>query len=233
MQPTVPRDLLKVDPKSKELYARFSLPHLTAYSVHWLTLWDIPSTYENISVLNARLFPVAFALSGFPEMPDAMRTNRTLLQMRPKYRDFATSDPRKGVYLTEKGRREIKRVIEVLGEPTLEGKPVESPVAELEDRRPGGGRTRNPAHTIKECRSRLLFQLFKEGQLAEADPVHFLGLVGLYDHTPPSEVRKDFRRLRADAADVQDQEFIRFLDAVAERFRDYLNRPDPAKKKGQ
>jgi hypothetical protein len=151
--------------------------------------------------------------------------------MRPKYRDFATSDPRKGVYLTEKGRREIKRVIEALGEPTLEGRPVESLAADLEDRRPGGGRTRNPAQTIKECRGRLLFRLFKEGRLAEADPVHFLGLVGFYDHTPPSEVRKDFRRLRVDAADVRDDEFIRFLDAVAERFRDYLDRPDSARRK--
>src|SRR6266498_1127761 len=101
--PTGPRDLLKVDPmvQSSQRNSQFSLAHLTTYSVHWLTFWEIPTTYENISVLNARFFPSEFALAGFPEFPDTTRTVRTLLQMRPKYRGFATSDPRKGVFLTE------------------------------------------------------------------------------------------------------------------------------------
>src|SRR6266550_1222574 len=104
--PTSERDLLKVDPKVQNVQrnSQYSLAHLTTYSVHWLTFWEIPTTYENISVLNARLFPSEFALAGFPEFPDTTRTLRTLLQMRPKYRGFATSDPRKGVFLTEKGR---------------------------------------------------------------------------------------------------------------------------------
>ena len=230
-----PRDLLKVDPKSSDTYRRFSLPHLTAYSVHWLTAWEIPTTYENISVLSARLFPEAFALQGFPEMPDAMRTNRTLLQMRPKYRDFATSDPRKGVYLTEKGRREVARVLAAVGEPTFKGQAAASPPLEIDQRRPSKDleRTRNPVQEIRDRRSRLLFRRFKEGNLAETDLVQFLGLVGLYDHTPPSEVRREFRRLRKDATEVGDDEFLAFLDVVAVRFRDYLNRKDPARKGGQ
>src|SRR5437660_7065532 len=120
-QPLDPRDLLRVDPKDQNLYEpfQFSLPHLTAYSIGWLATWEIPTTYENISVLNARLFPAQFALTGFPESPDAMRTNRTLLQMRPKYRGFATSDPRKGVFLTEKGRDAAARGMEAVGAPTF------------------------------------------------------------------------------------------------------------------
>src|SRR6266545_7704558 len=125
--PKVPRDLLQVDPKSTGTYRlhAFSLPHLTAYSIHWLTQWEIPTTYENISVLNARLFRAEFALVGFPEFPDAMRTNRTLLQMRPKYRGFATSDPRRGVFLTQKGREAAAKIMEAVGAPTFEGKQVE------------------------------------------------------------------------------------------------------------
>src|SRR5438046_2087385 len=98
-RPSDARDLLRVDPKDKQLYEpfEFSLPHLTSYSISWLASWKLPTTYENISVLNAKLFPTEFALAGFPEFPDAMRTNRTLLQMKPKYRRFAASDPRKGV----------------------------------------------------------------------------------------------------------------------------------------
>lgn len=101
MKPKDHRDLLGVDSKPNASYEHLSLAHLSAYSVHWLTQWEIPTTYENISVLNARLFPVRFSLAGFPEMPDAMATNRTILQMRPKYRGLATSDARKGVFLTE------------------------------------------------------------------------------------------------------------------------------------
>jgi len=99
--PKTPQDLLKADPKPRDRTSAFSLAHLTAYTVYWLNNWDIPTTYENISVLNARLFPNDFGLSGFPDLPDAMRTNRTLLQMRPKYRGFATSDPRKGVIVID------------------------------------------------------------------------------------------------------------------------------------
>src|SRR5207253_3978145 len=124
----------------------FSLPHLTAYSISWLALWEIPTTYENISVLNARLFPAEFALSGFPEFPDAMRTNRTLLQMRPKYRGFATSDPRKGVFLTEKGRDAAGKVLDCVGCPTFQGKPIE--IVAASDIRPttrGKERTRSPS----------------------------------------------------------------------------------------
>ena len=107
LQPTTARDLLKADAKEKENYRGFSLAHLTAYSVYWLTQWGIPTTYENVSVLNGRLFPADFSMQGFPELPDAFRTNRSLLQMRPKYRGFATSDPREGVHLGETaGRRQ-------------------------------------------------------------------------------------------------------------------------------
>lgn len=63
-----------------------------------------------------------------------------------------------------------------------------------------------------------------EGRFEETDIVHFLGLVSLYDHTPPSEVRKAIRQLRADAQSVGDHEFLTFLDRVEERFSPYLNR---------
>lgn len=227
------RDMLKVDPKNREVSRRFSLPHLTAYSVYWLNLWEIPTTYENISVLNARLFPDAFAFKGFPEIPDAMRTNRTLMQMRPKYRNFATSDPRRGVYLTEKGRHEADRVIEVLGQPTFEGKPINVTLVGIDPRRPSKTRerTRNPAQIIEKARSRLLFRRYKEGRFSEMDVVHLLGLVELYDHTPPAEIRKEFKQLRIDAVAANDKEFVEFLDVVAERFSSYLNRPNPIKKK--
>ena len=226
-------DLLKVDPKSKDLYRQFSLAHLTAYSVYWLSCWEMHSTYENISVLNARLFPQDFGLTGFPGMPDAMRTNRCLLQLRPKYRGLATSDPRKGVYLTEKGRSEVTRMIQVLGAPTFEGIPAEMGPMEVDPRRPSKNRerARNPVSEIEKAKAKLLYRLYKDGHLEEADVVHFLGLVELYDHTPPKEIRKQFRQARSDGETTQDAEFLEFLAAVAMRFANYINRPDQSSNK--
>jgi len=229
-QPVDARDLLRVDPKDPKLYEPFgfSLPPLTAYSISWLAAWEIPTTYENISVLNARLFPAQFALTGFPESPDAMRTNRTLLQMRPKYRGLATSDPRRGVFLTEKGREAAAKVMEAVGAPTFEGKEVEqTSVAEARPAARGRERTRNPAQIISDCKGKLLYRRYLEGRFEETDIVHFLGLVSLYDHTPPPEVRKALRQLRTDAQSAADQEFLTFLDRVEERFSTYLNRADP------
>ncbi|MBE3063674.1 MAG: hypothetical protein IMZ69_01490 [Spirochaetes bacterium] len=231
MKPRDHRGLLGIDPKPEEAYQRFSLAHLTAYSVHWLAHWEIPTTYENISVLNARLFPAKFSLAGFPEMPDAMATNRTIMQMRPKYRGLATSDPRRGVFLTEKGRQEAIRLQESLGAPTLEGAAVEGGTVEETQLKARGrtekrGNTRYPEQIIAVCRSKLLYQRYREGRFEDADVVHLLGLVSLYDHTPPSEVRKAFRQLRADALAISDDEFLKFLDDVEERFSTYLSRAD-------
>lgn len=227
-KPKDANDLLKIDPKPRDIYRKFSLAHLTAYSVYWLSCWEMNSTYENISVLNARLFPQDFSLAGFPGMPDAMRTNRCLLQLRPKYRGFATSDPRKGVFLTEKGRKEVEKVIRVLEMPTFEGKSVEVDSLEIDPRRPSKSRehTRNPASEIEKAKSKLLYRFYKEGHIEDADVVHFLGLVELYDHTPPSEIRKQFRQLKLDAETTKNHEFLEFLDAVSTYFHSYINRSD-------
>lgn len=225
MQPRDHKDLLRVDPKPRDSYERFSLAHLTAYSVDWLTRWEIPTTYENISVLNARLFPSKLSLAGFPDMPDAMATNRAILQMRPKYRGFATSDPRKGVYLTEKGYQEAARVREALGPPTLDGTAVEGTTDELQlSRKAKDRRTRNPERTITECKDKLLYRRYKEGRFDDAEIVHLLGLVSLHDHTPPSELRKALRQLKADANAISDRDFLQFLRDVEDRFFAYLNR---------
>ena len=237
MQPRGPRDLLRVDAKDRDLYGRFSLAHLTAYSVHWLNVWDIPTTYENVSVLNARLFPedLSMATAGFPEFPDALRTNRSLLQMRPKYRGFATSDPRKGVHLTKKGCNEVARVIEAIGTPTFEGKSIEVDPAAIDPRRPSKDRARTstPAQLIEERRLRLLFRRFKADRLDDTEVVHFLGFLGLYDHTPPREVKREFKRIRAAASEIGDDEFLAFMDIIADKFQAYLNRPDPSRQKEQ
>src|ERR1035437_8562351 len=228
-QPVDARDLLRVDPKDRNLYEpfEFSLPHLTAYSISWLAACEIPTTYENISVLNARLFPAQFALAGFPEFPNLQRTNNTLLQMRPKYRGLATSDPRKGVFLTEKGRETAAKVLKAIGVPTFEGTPIDATIiSDTRGMSKEKQHTRNPAQIVADGKAKLLYRRYAEQRFEETDVVHFLGLISLYDHTPPSEIRKAFRQLRGDAQAVADQEFLTFLARVEERFSAYLSRAD-------
>jgi hypothetical protein len=150
--------------------------------------------------------------------------------MRPKYRDFATSDPRLGVHLTEKGSSEVAKVIEVIGTPTFEGKAIDVDVTAIDPRRPNKDKARasTPAQLVEDKRSRLLFQRFIDGRLQDTEVVHLLGFLGLYDHTPPREVKKEFKRIEEAATQVEDEEFISFLDAVADKFRNYLNRPNPS-----
>jgi hypothetical protein len=232
MQPQNPRDLLRVDSKDPAATRGFSLKHLTAYSVYWLDHWGIPSLYENVTVLNGRLFPDRFTLRGFPEIPDADATNRSILQMRPKYSGFATSDRQKGVFLTDKGRREAEHITGEIGAPTFGGRSTKqaTPKAALNtDQHPK--RTYDPAADIHDRRSRLLFQRFAEGRLDDTDVVHLLGFLGLYDHTPPREVKREFKRIRDAASEIGDDEFLSFMDAVAEKFHAYLKRPDPSHQK--
>jgi hypothetical protein len=40
---------------------------------------------------------------GWPEYPDAFRTNRSLLQGQPKYRNWLTGSASKGFSLNERG----------------------------------------------------------------------------------------------------------------------------------
>jgi hypothetical protein len=234
MQPKTARDLLRVDAKDRAACEHYSLAHLTAYSVYWLDRWGIVPTFENVSVLNARLFPADFAMREWPNFPDAFRTNRTILQMRPKYRGFATSDPRKGVFLTERGRAEAERVARNIGSPTLEGKAAAPVPVGVDPRRPRPGKERatTSAEIIETARSKVLFRRFQEDRLADTDVVHLLGLLGLYDHTPPKEVRREFKQLRDAASDLNDSEFVTFLDAVADQFRQYLDRPDSLHRAG-
>jgi hypothetical protein len=120
-------------------------------------------------------------------------------------------------------------VLAAVGPPSFEGKVAPAKTKEVDPRRPNKDKekSRNPAQIMQEIRSKILFRRFQEGKMAEAETVHLLGLVGLYDHTLPSELRKAFELFRKDAKEVNDAEILSFLESVSERFRSYLDRADP------
>src|SRR3989304_2532199 len=112
-------DLLKLRAFSTSRYERYALTSLTAYCVYWLQKWKITTSLENVAVASHRMFPVKFAMVGWPQPPDITRTNRSVLQMRPKYRNLATSSVGKGVFLNQRGLEEAEALIARIGPPLI------------------------------------------------------------------------------------------------------------------
>ena len=117
------KDLVQIAAKDPALYQNTSLAALTVYSLFWLHQWQLRRTIEAISVLNWRLFPDKFGMVGWAEYPDAFRTNRSLLQGQPKYRNWLTGAASTGFSLNELGLEVARDLTAMLGPPsTTSGK---------------------------------------------------------------------------------------------------------------
>jgi len=218
-------DLLRISPFTSGKYEELSLATLTAYAVYWLSQWGLPTTLENIAVLNFKLFPTKFAMVGWAEFPDVNRTNRSVLQMRPKYRNFATSITNKGVFLNERGIAEAQSLIAKLGTPTFSdgsSPAIEMPIARVR----GSGRptTVHPEDLVAKLRKSRLFQMHKSDQWAEAEPIDLINFLEVYDHTPSDEKRRRLREFQMAANELKDHEVQKFLEALSLRFKTYLHK---------
>lgn len=220
-----PIDLLKVSPFVTDMYENMSLATLTAYSAYWLAQWGVPTTLENLAVVNFKLFPTKFAMVGWPVFPDVNRTNRTVLQMRPKYRNFATSITNRGVFLNERGVAEAQSLIEKLGAPRLEDgstPPVEALIARVR----GSGRptTVHPEDLVGKIRNSRLFKMRKDVGWFDAEPIDLINFLEVYDHTPSEEKRRRLREFQMAANELKDTEVQEFLETLSTRFNSYLHK---------
>ncbi len=225
MQAADSKLLLKLSPFPAETYEELALVTLTSYSAYWLTQWGLRTTLENVAVLNFKLFPTKFAMVGWPEFPDVNRTNRSVLQMRPKYRNFATSITNKGIFLNDRGIAEAQSLASRLGNPRLHDgsvPEVEAPIARVR----GSGRptTVHAEDLVAQVKKSRLFQTYKAGQWADAEPIDLINFLEVYDHTPSEEKRRRLRSFQMAANELKDAEVTRFLEAISGTFRSYLHR---------
>ncbi len=154
-------DILDITPFPGEKYEAIALTSLTAYSVYWLSQWSIPTSLENLAVLNFRLFPTKFAMVGWPQFPDFNRTNRSILQMRPKYRNLATSITKKGVFLNENGVKEAEALTARLGHPSSADRPEDVPEIPIPSTRGAGrARTIHPEDLILKLKNSKLYKIY-------------------------------------------------------------------------
>src|SRR4051812_31232242 len=87
----------------EESYDSIDLNRLTVFTIAFLRKRNFATSIEHIAVADFRMFPKRFAMIGFPEFPDISRVNRALLQLRPKYRNWATGNARLGWTLMRPG----------------------------------------------------------------------------------------------------------------------------------
>src|SRR5205809_3198637 len=101
-------------PFEESCYREADLAGLAAYTLDWLQRQNTPTTFENVVVAAFKMFPAKFSLEGYPSYPDAARVGRTLLQLGPKYRNWARGSVQKGFVLTQTGLSKVKSVQEQL-----------------------------------------------------------------------------------------------------------------------
>ncbi len=218
-------DILALEAFPNESYEPIALTSLTAYSVFWLSEWGIPTSFETLAVLNFKLFPAKFAMVGWPQFPDFNRTNRSVLQMRPKYRNLATSITKKGVFLNENGIREAQALAARIGSPVSRGASVSgAEVAIPSVRGSHRARTIHPEDQIAKLKSSKLYQLYREGRWIEAEAIDLVNFLEVYDHTPSKEKVRRLTDYRQAAEELGDQEVQEFIDKVASTFHGYLHR---------
>jgi hypothetical protein len=218
-------DILKLVPFAVAKYDDLSLATLTAYSAYWLTQWGLPTTLENVAVLNFKLFPTKFAMTGWAQFPDVNRANRSVLQMRPKYRNFATSITNKGIFLNERGIEEAQALMKRLGNPAFgDGSTpnVELPIARVR----GSGRptTVHAEDLVARVKKSRLFQSYREGRWSEVEAIDLINFLEVYDHTPGEEKRRRLKTFQSAAKELKDDEMLQFLENVASKFKTYLQR---------
>jgi len=214
------RDLVKVAAKPAEIYSEMSLTAMTAYSLYWLHQWRLSRTIEAVAILNWRLFPLKFAMVGFQEYPDAFRTNRSLLQMQPKYRNLLTGAAVKGFSLNERGMDTARELIEILGVPTTDAGDNLGSVEKRDapSKRGGLARSIEPEREVERVRASKLYDKWQAGIMTDRDLIHVHTLLGVFDHTPAALRVKAMKELEKNAGDLNDEEVLRFLNEVRKIF---------------
>jgi hypothetical protein len=206
-----------IRPFAESRYEAIDLTGLAAFTLHWLQERHVPTTFENIVVAAFKLFPAKFSLEGFPSFPDAARVGRTLLQLAPKYRNWARGSVQKGFVLTESGLMKVRKVTEELGGGKVGKEPQPVPRA----RSP---RTMDLERELEPIQSSPLFEEWRAGRLDGTMAVELLNMLGAYAYTPPRALRDRVAVLENAAAQVGRDEVVEFLRAVrkafATRFRD-------------
>jgi hypothetical protein len=195
----------------EESYRDIDLTGLAAFTILRLNDLHIPNTFENLVVALFKLFPIKFSLVGFDQYPDAARVNRTLLQLGPKYRNWARGSVQKGFVLTEAGNLKVANVAKIIsGNRTVEPQRA---------RQPALSRTMDLSKDIQAIEQSSLYQNWKtNGEIKNSDSIALYDLLGAYAYTPPRVLLDRMKLLRTIVTQLGRTDILQFLDAVESEF---------------
>jgi hypothetical protein len=220
-------EIVRVASKEQDTYENYALAELTAYSLFWLSKWEFRCSIEAISILNWRLFPTKFGMVGFPQFPDALRTNRSLLQGQPKYRNILSGSAKKGYTLNGRGIQIAQHLTKKFGPPTTsDGSELGELHFEERAKAPEKQeRTIDPSKEIGRIQGSILFEKWKSNLLSERDAIHVYSLLGIFSHTPLQVRRRRMKELKRSAKEVGNKEIVKFLEDITQTFTAILSSP--------
>jgi len=208
--------ILNLQPYPLEKYESIDLNRLTVFVINLLNEMNIPTTIENITVANFRLFPQKFQMVDYSQFPDMVRANRALLQLRPKYRGWATGTVKYGFQLNSKGEEIAQQTKTLLD--NLKSSPLDTP--QQEQQRDVGKATMDRKAHLLQIRESECFKKYLDNH--EIRGLDFLDMLNAYSHTPPDELRRSIRLLETIAKDFSDNEILDFFKWCRNQFDSYL-----------
>lgn len=207
-------ELRKLKPFKPEVYENIDLNRLTVYAIWMLQENKIPVTFENIVVTLYRMFPKKFSLFGFQEYPDAARINRALLQLRPKYRNWAVGDVTRGFILTEIGKGVVKQTEELLKNPQKQRTKIKIPK--------GGKERTKQEKDIKEIETSDIYKKYTSNDLESITNYDFWNLLHAMSYTPPKALRKYMNDLKESAKSLERNELLEFLNWIEKKYNRFF-----------
>jgi hypothetical protein len=205
MQGNVPD---RARPLPSAVYEALDLNRLVVFTLGWLREASQPPTFENVSVTAFRLFPAKFSLRGY-EHPDSNRVNRALLQLGPKYRNWAVGSTSTGFALTPLGESilaETRQLLQTGGEQPRPG------------RRSTKGYTWDPSAEIIDLKSKDAFRRFRERGPKALDMDDVWDALGAFRYTSKEAIHERIVALKSIAAEAGDADALGFLEALRKRF---------------
>jgi hypothetical protein len=196
--------ILDLQPVAVSRYEAVDLNRLAVFAVGWLTDEAYPPRFENIVAVLFRLFPGKFSLAGY-DLPDANRVNRALLQLGPKYRNWARGSTKVGYALTPDGEvvlRDVRRRLE------------SGDVSRATHGAPSGRYTWDPSTDLTELRETSAFRRFVADGASTLSLDDVWNALNAFAYTPRDALRSRLVALKRVAGDAQDQEVGQFVDAM-------------------
>lgn len=191
-----------------ESYGAIDLNRLAVYAIGLLRDERIPVSFENLAVTLFRLFPERFSLRGY-EYPDANRVNRALLQLGPRYRNWARGSTSTGFALTPLGEQALQEARERLRSPGA---------SSSRSSRSALGYTWDASADLEELKATESYRRFHDSGAQALVNDDVWNALNAFSYTPEGAVRSRLITLTDYASRAGDAEAGTFLDALRDRF---------------